>query len=240
MITKGLVGAGAAAIVSIASSTTNIFAVFSLSVSGALTTWIMDNLELKKVNIVRVGSLYYVGLLAFIVFFSNLLGPEIIYFFGGEKYASSLFLLPFFLFAAFIQSVTAIFIIILTYSKSVVKTAAYTGILSLICVAAKIWFLPIYDLIILAYINIIVFGILFLINYLLVKNVGYADAINFKGILSIIFLTAVFTIVIPFIYEATVFRYTLIIILLMFIAAVANRNWEKLIEFANRIKKSEN
>lgn len=237
MITKGLVGAGAAAIVSIASSTTHIFAVFSLSVSGALTTWIMDNLELKKVNIVRIGSLYYVGLLAFIVVFSNLLGPEIIYFFGGEKYNASLILLPSFLFASFVQSVSAIFVIILTYNKSVVKTAIYTSILSVICVTAKILFLPNHELLILAYVNIIIFGILFFVNYLLVKNVGYANAINFKGVISIILLTAAFTVGIPMIYEATVLRYSVIVTLLMLIAIVAYKNKLKLIEFAIRFKK---
>ena len=238
MITKGIVGAGAAAIVSIASSTTQIFTILSQSVSGALTTWLMDNLELKKVTIVRTGSLYYIGMLAIIVIFSVLLGPEIIYFFGGEKYAVSLRLWPPFLFAAFLQSVTAVFIIILTYNKSVVKTAVYTGILSIICVAAKIMLLPHHGLLILAYVNIIVFGILFLTNYFLVKSVGYSDAINFKGILSIIILTATFAISIPLTYEATVFRFTLFIVLLILIATVANRNKEKLIAFASRFKKS--
>lgn len=240
MITKGIMGSGAAAIVSIATSTTHIFTVFSLSVSGALTTWLMDNLELKKVTVIRSGTLYYVGILAFIVIFSILFGPEIIYFFGGEKYAASLGLLPAFLFAAFVQSVTAVFIIILTYDKSVIKTAVYTGILSVICVAAKITLLQNHELIVLAYVNIIVFGILFFINYFLVKNVGYADVINFKGVLSIILLTAVFTVGIPFIYEDTVFRYSLIIVLLMLIIVVANKNQKKIIEFANRIKKRSN
>ena len=238
MITRGIMGAGAAAIVSIASSATHIFTVLSQSLSGALTTWLMDNLELGKVTTVRNGSLYYAGGLSFIVICSILLGPEIIFFFGGEKYAASLILFPTFLFAAFIQAVSAVFIIILTYNKSVVKTAVYTGILSVFCIAAKIWLLPNHELTVLAYISIIVFGLLFLINYCLVKNAGFAGAINFKGFLSIILLTAAFTICIPLIYEATVFRYTLIIFLLMLIATVSNRNREKLIEFANRIKKS--
>ena len=119
-----------------------------------------------------------------------------------------------------------------------VKTAVYTGILSIICVAAKIMLLPHHGLLILAYVNIIVFGILFLTNYFLVKSVGYSDAINFKGILSIIILTATFAISIPLTYEATVFRFTLFIVLLILIATVANRNKEKLIAFASRFKKS--
>ena len=237
IITKDIVGSGAAAIVSIASSTTHIFTVLSLSISGALTTWLMDNLELKKVTVVRNGSLYYVGMLAFIVIFSILLGPEIIYFFGGEKYNASLILLPSFLFASFVQSVSAIFVIILTYNKSVVRTAIYTGILSVICVAAKIMFLPNHELLILAYVNIIIFGILFFVNYLLVKNVGYANAINFKGIISIILLTAAFTMGIPLIYKAAVLRYSVIVTLLMLIAIVAYKNKLKLIEFASRFKK---
>lgn len=237
MITKGIAGAEFAAIVSIASSTTHIFTVLSQSISGALTTWLMDNLEMKRKDAVRKGSLYYAGLLSVIVIFSILLGPEIIYFFGGEKYVSSLILLPGFMFAAFVQSVTTIFTIILTYDKNIIKTAIYTGIVALISIAAKIFLLTGNNLIILAYINVFAFSILFLINYLLVKQAGYVEAIRFKDTIYVILITGIFMMAGPFLYKITEIRYLLTVILLSFIVVEGVRYKHFILNFVKKLRK---
>lgn len=237
MITKSLANAEVAAIVSLASSTTNIFAVLSHSISGALTTWLMDNLEMKRIAAIRKGTLYYVVVLSVIVAFSIMLGPEIIYFFGGEKYAASLILLPGFMFAAFIQSVTTIFTIILTYDKSVFKTALYTGILAIASIVAKIWLLPDHDIIILAYINIFVFSILFFVNYLLVKEVGYVEAVSFEKMTYIILITGIFMMIGPFLYKSTGIRYLLIAITFLLIIVSAIQNKVLIFNFIKNFKK---
>lgn len=237
MVTKNIAGAGAAAIVSIASSTTSIFTVLSQSISGALTTWLMDNLELDRKQTVKSGTIYYVGILSFIVIFSILFGPEIIYFFGGKKYISSVPLLPGFMYASFIQAVTTIFTIILTYDKNVVKTAVYTGSLAVACIIAKICFLPDYGLIALAYVNIIVFGLLFVINYLLVKEAGYAAVVNFKLMIGIIFITGVFVLTAPWFYNAVYVRYSFIGFLILLFSGALVRFRERLIDYTRKFKK---
>lgn len=237
MITKAVVGAEAAAIVSIASSMTNIFTVLSQSVSGALTTWLMDNLELGKIATVKIGSFYYVAMFSLIVIFSILLGPEIVFFFGGVKYAASIILLPGFMFAAFVQSVTTVFTIILTYDKNVVKPAVYTGILAISSIVAKKCLLPDNEFIILAHINIVVFVILFVINYMLVKQAGYAEAVNFKGFAGVILITGVIMMAAPWLYNATSMRYALIGLLTFFLVLAFVCNKEAVTVFANKYKK---
>ena len=165
VITKSILGAESAALFSVANSATHILTVFFQATSGALTTWIMDNLELGNDDKIRKGTFIYVALLAIIIFITVLFTPEIIYILGGDKYATSITFLPGLTFATFIQSVTTIFTIILTYDKNVVKTAFFTGIFALVSIIAKWFLLSDGGLIVLIYVNIAVFVMLFFINY---------------------------------------------------------------------------
>lgn len=215
MIVKNMVGTEAAALVSIAHSTIHILTVFFQATSGALTTWVMDNLEFGENNKVRKGTFYYSLLLAIIITGTILFSPELIQILGGKKYVFSVQLLPGLVFATFIQSITTIFTIILTYDKNVVKAAVYTGTFALVSILAKIWLLPTYGLISLVYVNIAVFIALFLINYILVRKAGYADSVSFKGIAAIIFLTGFLAAVSQLLFTRPALRYTLIVIFMI-------------------------
>lgn len=200
IITKNIAGAEAAAVVSIANSTTHILTVFFQATSGALTTWIMDNIELGEREKIKKGTFIYVLLLAAIIIITILFTPEVIQILGGKKYIASVSLLPGLAFATFVQSVTTVFTIILTYDKNVVKTAVYTGLFALASIIAKIILLPDYGLMVLVYVNITIFVSLFLINYFLIKKAGYANVVSFKQIISVIFFTAFFAILGPILY----------------------------------------
>lgn len=226
IITKNMMGAGAAAIISIAGSTTHIFTILSQSLSGALTTWLMDNLKLEKNETVKKGTFYYVFLLAIVVLSAVLIAPEIVYILGGDKYVASVTLLPGLLFASFLQSVTSVFIIILTYDKNIIKTSICTGVFAILSIVAKVWILPRYGLIMLVYVNVAVFFILFIVNYILVKQAGYADVICFKRLVGVIIAVGIIVALSPQIYSLTCFRLFLIGVLLSIsiIAAYFNKN----------------
>ena len=136
-----------------------------------------------------------------IIFITVLFTPEIIYILGGDKYATSITFLPGLTFATFIQSVTTIFTIILTYDKNVVKTAFFTGIFALVSIIAKWFLLSDGGLIVLIYVNIAVFVMLFFINYYLIKKAGYVNMLFLKGIISVIFLTGVLVVLSPLLYN---------------------------------------
>lgn len=210
VITKNIMGAEVAAVVSIANSTVHILTVFFQATSGAFTTWLMDNLALGNNEKVRKGSFFYVVLLAIIIIITILFAPEVICILGGNKYISSIIILPGLAFASFIQSITTIFTIILTYDKNVVKTAVYTGLCAFLSIIAKVLLLPNYGIVALVYVNVAVFFILFFINYYLIKRAGYANAIFFKRILAVILISGFFVLLLPMIYKFQGFRYTLI------------------------------
>lgn len=240
VITKNMLGSEITAVVSIANSATHILTIFFQATSGALTTWLMDNLEMRRNDIIKRGTLFYLFLLALIVIVTILLTPEIILVLGGKKYVASVSILPGLVFATFIQSVTTLFAIILTYDKNIVKTAVYTGMFALFSIVAKITFLPEYGFMVLVYVNIIIFSILLLINYLLIKNAGYAEVINLKGMIFILLFTGIVTAFSQSFYRFSLLRYGFIILLLVCFISLIVRNKKRLLTSVNRFRVKRN
>ena len=139
-----------------------------------------------------------------------LAAPEVVWLLGGKKYLMSMFLVPGFIFAIFIQSVTTLFTIILTYDKNVIGTALSTATVAVVCILGKIYILKSFDYSMLPIVNIAAFGILFLCNYLLIKKAGYADAVNFIIIAASILIMGVVALNVLNLYSYNSLRYGII------------------------------
>lgn len=193
IITTMRLGEEANAVVSTAASANHIMTTLLTAVSGAVTTWLMDNLNQENVKAVRRGTLAYMAGISVLAAGVILLAPEVVHILGSGKYPESTVLMPGFVVAVLIQSSTTIFTIMLTYQKKVASTAVWTGIVAVLCVVAKYFLLPWYDalnpgngVLILPYINIAAFAVLFFINYILVCRSGLGKYLNFKGFVAIL------------------------------------------------------
>lgn len=228
IITTACLGETANAAVATASSANHIMTTLLLAVSGAVTTWLMDNLNQEKVKTVRRGTLLYVAGISVLAMGVILLAPEVVFILGSGKYPESVVLMPGFVVAVLIQSSTTIFTIMLTYQKKVVGTAIWTGIVAVACVGAKYLLLPWYDRVsggngvqILPFINIASFGALFFINYILVCRSGLGKYLNFKGMLAILAVLGVFMAASYFLYDRLWLRIAVIGVLAVVAAIVA-------------------
>jgi len=208
IITTMQLGEEANAVVSTASSANHIMTTLLIAVSGAVTTWLMDNLNQEKVKTVRRGTLFYTIGIAALGIGVILFAPEVVHILGSGKYPESVPLMPGFVVAAVLQSATTIFTIMLTYQKKVVGTAVWTGIVAVATVAAKYFLLPWYDtlvpgqgVMILPYINIAAFGTLFVINYILVCRTGLGRYLNFKAIGAVLLALIAFMVAGYFLYD---------------------------------------
>lgn len=238
IVTKWVLGAEAVSTVSIASSTNHILTILLQAVSGAVTVWLMDNMEQGNLNITRKGTLIYAVGISAIGVAVILLAPEFVWLLGGTAYADSVALMPGMVAATLIQSITTIFTIILTYEKKVVRTALYTGLVSIFCVLAKYFLLSYMGVIVLPYINMVSFGILFVVNYLLVKKYGCSKYISIKGLTCIIGGVCIISLVSLLTYENIVIRASLIAIFAITAVIVAYLNRSLIIKVVkNKFKK---
>lgn len=210
IVTKSVLGANAAAAVSIVTSAIHIFTILLQAVSGAMTTWMMDNLELKKMDQVRKGTLLYVVGICAIACGAMLLGPELIWILGGAKYADAVTLVPGMVTAALIQSMTTVFTIILTYKKQVVQTAVYTAVVAGLSIGAKVLILEQWGLSVLPMVNIVAFGTLYVVNWLLVRRTDCAAAIHDRVFFGMILMTGAVMLLCGFLYENLLLRYGII------------------------------
>lgn len=213
IITKSVLGAKTAALVSIAISVIHILTVLFESLTGAVTSWVMDNLEEKKEEKLYHDSLYYIIALFVISLGVILFAPEIIWILGGDKYADATMLIPVLVVAILIQTITSIFTIILTYEKKVAQTAIFTALAAIVSIVAKIVLLPKGGVEILPAINLLVFLFLFFANYFLVYRNGHGNTLNFKGILTIVGISILLAYIAPVLYANVAVRYSIIGIL---------------------------
>lgn len=234
IITTAQLGEEANAAVSTAASANHIMTTLLLAVSGAVTTWLMDNLNQENIKAVRKGTLLYVAGISTLAIGVILLSPEIVYILGSGKYPESVVLMPGFVVAVLIQSSTTIFTIMLTYQKKVVGTAVWTGIIAVLCVIAKYFLLPLYEqfnpgngIQILPYINIVSFGVLFFINYIIVCRSGLGKYLNIKGIIGILLVLLLFMAISYFLYDHLMIRLGVIAVLgiVAIIAAIKYRKF---------------
>ena len=210
IVTKSVLSAEIAAMVSITTSAVHILTILLQAVSGAVTVWLMDNLKQENYTALRRNLLIYVAGISAVAISVILVGPELIWILGDTKYAQAATLLPGMVAAVTIQSITTVFTIILTYKKRVVGTAVFTGITAVVAVVAKVLLLPAYGVQILPWINIAAFGLLFFCNYVLVCKHGYSNVINVKGFCGCVLLICLVVLVANWLYGQLMIRYGLI------------------------------
>jgi len=232
IVTKLVLGPEAVSVVSIASSTIHILTLFVQAVSGAITTWLMDNLEQQNTPAIRKGAVIYTLGIGVISVGVMLLAPEVIWILGGKQYGESILLMPGMVTAVMIQSVTTLFTITLTFRKKVLLTAVFTGIVSVLSVGAKCFLLPHIGIQGLPYINIVAFAALFFINCILVRKYGFTKQFNYPAIFGIIGCVMVIMVLVQFLYNHLILRYCIIGacgILALAIAVIKRREIKKLI-----------
>lgn len=230
IVTTAVLGEEANAVVSTAASANHILTTLLMAVSGALTTWLMDNLHQENKKAARLGTLGYIAGIAVLGIGVILLAPEVVHILGAGNYPESTILMPGFVVAVLVQSAGTVFTIMLTYQKKVVATGVATGVVAAISVAAKYFLMPWYEslhpgkgVLLLPYINIAAFGVLFVINYLLVRRHGLGGYVNFKLMAGALLATCGFMALSYPLYNNTLLRYGVIAVLGLAACVVAYR-----------------
>ena len=198
----------------------------------------MDNLNQKQWDKLKRDSIFYILLLAAVAVGVMLLGPEVVMILGGRKYADSSLLIPGLVLSVFIQSVTTMYTIILTYDKNVMKTAIYTGVVAFASIEAKVMLLPVWGVAVLPYVNIGAFLVMFFVNYWLVCRAGYKKAANFRGFAAAILVIGAMTAVCLLLYRLPMLRYAVTAVFGLIAGIIALHNKKKITVFLRKLKKA--
>lgn len=175
-------GASDAAFYSLAYSCAMIPVTLATAANIAWSPWSSEQIHDNNYSAVRKASYYYIVLFYAVVFGIFLLGPEIVYILGGEKYAQAVNVLPPVVMGAAFQFLYNLYVALEQFAKKTVGMAFGTVIAAAINVVLNWLLIPRYGYIAAAYTTLVGYACLLVIHYFLAKRTGYAEAYDEKFI----------------------------------------------------------
>lgn len=212
MITK-FINTEKTALYSVGYIIANIISILIDSLNKAWAPWFLDNLKIGKKDIIKKLSKYYYMIFVILIVGVLLISPEIILILGGEKYSSSINLIPPFLVGGLFQFLYTLYVQYEFFEKKMNAVAIATGISAASNIILNFIFIPKIGYVAAAYTTMASYFILFIIHYRVVCKLGYRNIIDKKILVSTIFFMMVLLLISKYLFRSVVLRYLLVVII---------------------------
>lgn len=222
IITK-IAGSEYSATYSVASNVYQILSILLSSMNHAWTPWLFENMHHKNYDEIKKFSRVYVVLFIAAAVVLMLVGPEMIWIFGGKNYKDSVYCLAPLLVGCIFQFVYTMLVNIEFYSKKTVGVAFATAIVAAVNIILNLIFIPMYirySYVIAAYTTLVGYVLLFILHYLLVKRLGYNKVFDIKLFSILLMMSIGVLFVMNMLYKTTIIRYLMLLIYTSLIIAV--------------------
>ena len=194
------------------------------AMAASLTPYMYEHInkkEYRKVNNASVGVVAIFGLSCFIV---SLVGPEIVYILGSNKYMENVQLIPPIAASSILAAIYGIYSTVAFYHHKRKSTAIMTVIAALINIGLNYILIPRYGYIAAAYTTEIAYLIYTILHYINYRNIVKEERIfNDKAIWGITILTTIVCLCSGMIYNTWIARYSILIVI-TFVMVLRRRN----------------
>ncbi|MBO6243818.1 MAG: oligosaccharide flippase family protein [Clostridia bacterium] len=182
------------------------------AMAASLSPYMYANISLKKYDKVNKAVIVVLGLFGLCCLLVALIGPEIVYILGSQKYMENIQLIPPIAASSLLSGVYGIYSSIAFYYHKRISTSVMTIIAALINIGLNYIFIPRYGYIAAAYtteISYLIYTILHYFNYRRISQ--YEDIFNDKYIWWITIITTLCCILSGLAYGYWMIRYGIII-----------------------------
>ncbi|MCI5839032.1 MAG: oligosaccharide flippase family protein [Peptoniphilaceae bacterium] len=203
------------AIYSVASNCYSIVTVMMNSMNSAWTPWLFENLNLKNYNEISKISKKYIIFFTICSFFVMLIGPELILFFGGERYKEAVYCLNPLICSCVIQFIYLFYVNVEFYTKKTIGVSIATGISALINIILNIIFIKMFKgigYIVASYTTLVGYTILLLLHYYITKLLKMNHVFDNKFFMKLSIITILLSFAVKLLYGYIVLRYSVILI----------------------------
>lgn len=227
MLTK-MVGAEQTAIYSVAYLITTIIYALLDSMNKAWAPWILDSLKQNKREQIKEYSTKYFGLFFVLIIGILLMAPDVMLFFGGQKYINGVNVLPPLIIGCLFQFTYTMFVQVEFYEKEMKVIAVGTSIAAIINIVLNYIFIPQFGYLAAGCTTLTGYVVLFLIHYRVVCKLGYKNLFDLKTIFSCLAASFPLLFIFEIIYQFTIIRYGLAAIYMMVFLFVLLKNKSKI------------
>lgn len=212
MITK-MVNTTATAIYSVAYTAGMAINIVWQSIESSLSPWIYEKLmNDEKVN-VKMRTFHILILYSIICFLVTLFAPEVMDILAPKEYQIGIYVIPSVVAGTFFTGIYTLYMRVELYYKNTGFASIATGIAAIVNLITNFIFIKLFGFLAAGYTTMACYFLLYILHYINVKRKGYSDILDNRGIFILTIVYVIITLLIPVLYEFTVVRYILIIVI---------------------------
>ena len=212
IIINNYCGSEKTALYSVVYSCSQIATMLFNSINQAWSPWFYEKLNQKEYSEINHATKYYIVISSVVVIILMLLGPEIIFIFGGTNYMESIYIVPCILLGCFYWVLYTFFINTEIFYKKTLSISVRTMVGALINTIGNIIFIPIFGWQAAAYTTLIGYYLLFILHSLAGKKLGTDKYFNQAFFYKVSVIMFFIMIIIRITYNHIIFRIMLIIV----------------------------
>ena len=221
-------GAESASLYSLAYSCALIINIFLNSMNNAWVPWLGDMLNEKKHEEIKAVSRKYVLAFAYIAIGLFMVSPEVLNIFGGKKYMEAIYVIPPIIAGAFFQFVYTLYVNIEMFEKKVWGVAFSTMIAAVLNIILNVIFIPKYGYVAAAYTTLVSYICLCALHYIQVMKINLAKVYDIKFIIMVSFLIIGIMMMSYIMYENIILRISAIILYSTIAIVILNKNKDEI------------
>ncbi len=220
---SNLINTSATAIYNVSYTVASILLIFWNSIDASYAPWIYEKLETKEYS--RIGKRGNQILLLFfsLSILSTLFAPEIIAILAPKNYYSGIYVIPAVASGVFFTAVYSLFMRLELYSKKtniVMIGTVFAAVLNLIL---NYIFIPKLGFVVAGYTTLVCYILLSIFHYINIWKMGYKGVYDIKAIFALSLGVIVSAMIVSMLYNYTILRYSLIIILVVLLYLKRNK-----------------
>ena len=206
LMIKHFCGAEPTALYSIIHTCSIVITILLNSLNTAWVPWFFDKLKNEEYQSINEVYKTYIRILSLAAIVFMLMGPELILFFGGEKYLQSLELIPPNVLGCFFHCLYTLYVNIEFYYKKTILISIMTIIAASFNIITNYIFIPKYGYISAAYTTLVSYLLLVALHYLACRSFKPEKYFSIKRISILIVLMLIASICILWIYDKFIIR----------------------------------
>lgn len=228
------------AMYTVAGTCFHIVSIFLDSMNKAWTPWLFEKLHAENYNDIRKTAKTYSVLLIVCAWGAMLMGPELVFFFGGKRYADSVYCLAPLMTGSIFHFIYLMYVNVEFYTKKTGIVAIATMISALLNTVLNFTLIPLSpekSYIIASYTSFISSIVLLILHYFVVRRLKMSHIYDEKIFALLLGISTALMILVNLLYKMTVVRYIIIVVYIIAIIFIFYKNKNKVKAILKKKKK---
>lgn len=230
MINK-YIGSAENALYTVSYSCAMLVALLWSSMNSAWSPWAYQKMDKKEYGELKQKSKAYTLFFICAVSAFMLVSPEILYIMGGKSYMESIYVIPPVMVGYVFQFIYSLYVNIEFYFKKQKNIAVGTIVAAIVNILLNMIFIPKFGYIAAAYTTMIGYAFLFLIHFIIVKNMGKSYWYDTKFMLCIIGSSVILMFISNWLYSHNICRISIILVAFIILVFIIIKKWKEVYNF---------